>query len=228
MSKTIVVFGFGPGISRAVAEKFGAEGFQVALVARNAERLAEGVKALQAKGVKAAAYTCDVRDPAATRAVVARARKELGPITALQWNAYASSAGNVLEADAAALREVYDVAVTSLMAAVTEALPDLRQAKGAVLVTNGGLGLFDPNMDSMAAQYGSMGLAIGNAAKHKLVRMLALKLKPDGVHVGEVMVLGLVKGTAFDRGNATIDPTQIAKRFWEHFTERTETTVRVG
>ena len=228
MSKTIIVFGFGPGISRAVAEKFGAEGFQVALVARNAERLAEGVKTLQAKGVTAAAYTCDVRDPAATRAVVARARQELGPITALHWNAYNSSAGNVLEADAVALREVYDVAVTSLMAAINEALPDLKSTKGAVLVTNGGLGLFDANMDTMAAQYGSMGLAIGNAAKHKLVRMLALKLKPDGVHVGEVMVLGLVKGTAFDRGSATIDPTNVAKRFWDHFTQRTETTVRVG
>ena len=34
MSKTIVVVGFGPGISNAVAEKFGKQGFTVALVAR--------------------------------------------------------------------------------------------------------------------------------------------------------------------------------------------------
>ena len=38
MSKTIVVVGFGPGISTAVAEKFGAEGFSVGLVARNSTR----------------------------------------------------------------------------------------------------------------------------------------------------------------------------------------------
>jgi NAD(P)-dependent dehydrogenase (short-subunit alcohol dehydrogenase family) len=37
MSKTIVVVGFGPGISIAVAEKFGAAGFSFALVARNEE-----------------------------------------------------------------------------------------------------------------------------------------------------------------------------------------------
>ena len=42
MSKTILVCGFGAGISNAVAEKFGAEGFSVGLVARNRERLAEG------------------------------------------------------------------------------------------------------------------------------------------------------------------------------------------
>ena len=38
MSKTIVVVGFGPGISTAVADKFGAEGFSVALVARTLDR----------------------------------------------------------------------------------------------------------------------------------------------------------------------------------------------
>jgi NAD(P)-dependent dehydrogenase (short-subunit alcohol dehydrogenase family) len=34
MGKTIVVVGYGPGISSGVAEKFGASGFSVALVAR--------------------------------------------------------------------------------------------------------------------------------------------------------------------------------------------------
>ncbi|HEX7670382.1 MAG TPA: hypothetical protein VF395_12390 [Polyangiaceae bacterium] len=38
MAKTIVVCGYGPGISSAVAEKFGAEGFSVALAARNASQ----------------------------------------------------------------------------------------------------------------------------------------------------------------------------------------------
>ena len=43
MAKTIFVGGFGPGISTAVAERFGREGFSVALVARNQERLDAGV-----------------------------------------------------------------------------------------------------------------------------------------------------------------------------------------
>jgi NAD(P)-dependent dehydrogenase (short-subunit alcohol dehydrogenase family) len=50
MSKTIVICGYGPGISAAVAKRFGREKFQVALVARNAERLAAGVTALEAGG----------------------------------------------------------------------------------------------------------------------------------------------------------------------------------
>ena len=52
MTKTIIVGGYGPGIATSVAEKFGSQGYAVALVARNAERLAAGVKALEAKGIK--------------------------------------------------------------------------------------------------------------------------------------------------------------------------------
>ena len=37
-TKTIAVFGVGPGMGRAVAHRFGREGFQVALVARNQTR----------------------------------------------------------------------------------------------------------------------------------------------------------------------------------------------
>ena len=40
--KTIMIAGFGPGISTAVAERFGREGFQLALVARNQDRLDAG------------------------------------------------------------------------------------------------------------------------------------------------------------------------------------------
>jgi NAD(P)-dependent dehydrogenase (short-subunit alcohol dehydrogenase family) len=45
MNKTVVVCGYGPGISNAVAERFGAEGFAVALAGRNAARVAAGAKA---------------------------------------------------------------------------------------------------------------------------------------------------------------------------------------
>src|SRR5690606_25813453 len=139
MAKTIVVCGYGTGISAAVADRFGAEGFSVALVARNAERLGRAVEALQAKGVKAAAFPTDLGDPAAVRQLAQRVRAELGPITALHWNAYAGGAGDLLSADVAELRRALDVAVVGLVVLVQEALPDLKQQPGsAILVTNGG------------------------------------------------------------------------------------------
>jgi short-subunit dehydrogenase len=229
MSKTILVGGYGPGISKAVAEKFGAEGFSVALASRSADKLGAGVKALEAKGIKAAAFPVDLGDPAAVRALVADVRKTLGPITVLQWTAYTGAAGDLLQADAGAVHAALDIATTGLLAAVQEALPDLeKDAHSAVLVTNGGFGFSDPKIDAMVVQFNAMGLALANAAKHKLVGLLAEKLRSKGVYVGEVVVLGTVKGTAFDQGNGTLEASAIAAKFWEIYSARKETTVNFG
>ena len=230
MAKTLVIAGFGTGISAAVAERFGREGFSLALVARQADRLAEGVKALAAKGIRAEAFPADLADPVAVKTVVGQIRAKLGPVTVLHWNAYAAAAGDLLTADAASLRALFDIPVTSLVIAVQGLLPDLVTAKGAaaVLVTNGGLGLLDPAVDAMAVTWNAMGLAVANAAKHKAVRLLAAKLAPQGVYVGEVVVLQSVKGTAWDNGSATLEASAIAARFWESYQARGPLTTNVG
>jgi NADP-dependent 3-hydroxy acid dehydrogenase YdfG len=230
MGKTILVVGFGPGISNAVAEKFGSSGFSVALVARSEEKLAAGVKALKAKGIEAAAFPSDAADPAAIRAVVGKARAALGPITVLQWNAYGGDrAGDLVTADAASLHSVFDVAVVGLLAAVQEALPDLKKTKdGAVLITNGAFGELDPQIDQFAVHANAMGLALGNAAKHKLVGLLAQRLKGDGVYVGEVMVAGTIKGTRWDTGQANLDGRTIASKFWDLYQARGDIQARVS
>jgi len=228
MQKTIIVCGYGPGISDAVANKFGGEGFQVALVARSADKLEKARTAFQTRGVNAAAFRTDLSDPNAAKGLVKRVTDQLGPVTALHWNAYANVAGDVMTADATSLRAAFDVGVTSLVSTVQEALADLKAAKGAVLVTNGGLGLFDPQMDAMAVQWNSMGLAIANAAKHKLVGLLTEKLRTDEIIVGEIVVLGLVKGTLWDTGSATIDPRTVADKFWEIYSQRESRVITVS
>jgi hypothetical protein len=73
-----------------------------------------------------------------------------------------------------------------------------------------------------------MGFALANAAKHKLVGLLAGRLKSEGVYVGEVMVAGTIKGTPWDSGNANIDPSTVANKFWQLFQSRTEVRARVS
>jgi len=229
MPKTIVICGYGPGVSKAVAEKFGAERFQLALVARTADKLAAGVTALRAKGIKASAFTADLSDPMSVREVVKKVQAALGPISVVVWTAANGGAGDLAMADAAATRGVLDVAVTCLLAAVQEALPDLRQEKdAAILVTNGGLGRFDPRADALAVQRNSMGLSVANAAKHKLVGVLAVKLKPENIYVGEVMILGNVKGSASDDGRATVDSAAVAGKLWELYQARDAVTADIA
>jgi NAD(P)-dependent dehydrogenase (short-subunit alcohol dehydrogenase family) len=228
MSKTIVICGYGPGISAAVANRFGREKFQVALVARSAERLAAGAAALEAGGIRAAAFPADLSREAEVVRAIESARAKLGAITVVHWNAYATGAGDLLAADAAAARAIFDIPVIGLLAAVKAALPDLEKAKdGALLVTNGGFGLNDPAIDERAVTFGAMGLSVANAAKRKLVGLLAQKLKPRGVYVGEVMVLGSVKGSAWDNGTATLDAATVADAFYELYASRSDLTRNV-
>lgn len=230
MGKTVLVVGFGPGISTAVAEKFGSSGFSVGLVARHQERMAAGVRALKTKGIEAAAFQADAGDPASIRAALGRARASLGPITVIQWNAYGGAeAGDLLTADVAAVRGVFDVAIVGLLAAVQEGLPDLKKTKeGAILITNGAFGEISSQVDEYATSSKAMGLALANAAKHKLVGLLAQRLKGEGVYVGEVMVAGTVKGTGWDNGSATLDVATIANKFWELYQGRGEVRARVS
>lgn len=229
MSKTILIAGYGPGTSTAVAQKFGAEGFSVALVGRTPEKLAAGVKELEAKGIKAAAFPTDLADPHATRALIGKVRAALGPVTVLQWSAYANTAGDLLTADVATIRGTLDIAVTSLLTAVQAALPDLRkETDAAILVINGGLAYYDASVDAAAAQWGVMGLAVANAAKHKIVGLLSQKLKNDGIYVGEVVITGSIKGTAFDSGQATIEASAVADKLWALYRARDEISGQVS
>jgi short-subunit dehydrogenase len=229
MSKTIVIVGFGPGISTAVAKKFGAKGFSVALVARNEERLRAGVAALKAEGITAAAFPADAGDPDAMATAIGEACAALGPITILHWNAFGGSeAGDILTTDPANVQGVFDVAIVGLLGAVQAALPNLKNTnEGAVLVTNGAFGEMTPQMDEYAVSLNCMGVALANAAKYKLVGLLAQRLKGEGVYVGEVMVAGTIQGTPWDTGNS-IDPARVADTFWELYQARDAVRARVG
>ena len=227
MAETIVICGYGVGISDAVARRFGKEGYRVAIVARNAERLNSAAQKLSADKIDVKAFACDVGDVDGVRKLVADVQSTLGPIKVLHWNAYTSGAGDLKTAGADELRAVLNVTVHGLVAAVQAALPDLKAQKGALLVTGGGFAFYDPAVDAAATQWGAQGLAIGKAAQHKTVGLLSKSLQPEGVYVGEVVVTGLVKGTAFDSGNATLEASTIAEKFWQLYRDRSVLSVTI-
>lgn len=227
MAETIIVCGYGAGISDAVARRFGKEGYRVALVARNADRLNAAVQTLNAEKIEARAFAYDLSDIDAVKKLIAEVRNSLGPIKVLHWNAYSGGAGDLKTAGADELRAVMNVTVHGLVAAVQAALPDLKAQHGALLVTGGGFAFYDPAVDAAATQWGAQGLAIGKAAQHKTVGLLNKSLQPEGVYVGEVVVTGLVKGTAFDSGNATLEASTIAEKFWELYRQRSTVSVTI-
>jgi NADP-dependent 3-hydroxy acid dehydrogenase YdfG len=227
MSKVITIVGFGPGTATAVAERFAAEGFSIALVGRDEKRLDAGVAALRARGATAVGFPANAADPESIRAAIRSIRSQMNSIDVLHWNLYGGlDAGDLLTADAASVRAAFDATVVALLSAVAEALPDLKSAGGALLVSNGAFGEISDAMDAAAVKFQSMGIAVSSAAKNKLVGLLAQRLKADGIYVGEVMVYGTIKGTPSGDSNS-VDPVDIAQEYWRLYQTRSETRAAV-
>src|SRR4051794_14409505 len=101
MKPTIIVCGHGPGISNAVAHRFGREGLAVALVARNAARVTAAAEALTGAGITAKGFAADLGDPEAVRALIGDVRAALGPVAVLHWNVYTGGTGDLTTATTA-------------------------------------------------------------------------------------------------------------------------------
>ncbi len=66
MKPVVIVAGVGPGIGTSIARAFGAEGFAIALLARDSARLAKRHAEITAAGITAAPFIVDLADSAAT------------------------------------------------------------------------------------------------------------------------------------------------------------------
>lgn len=227
MKHPIIVFGHGPGISDAVARRFGKAGHPVAIVARNAQRLDQAAQALRASGIDAHPFTADLSDAAAVTATVGAVRTALGPVGTLHWNAFLDVDGDLLSVTPAELNQGYAIRVTGYITAIQACLSDLEANRGSVLATCGVMALDDPRIDAFATGYGA--LAIGVAAQHKANGILAQTLAPRGIHVGEVIVNGFVRGTpgGADKPGA-LEPNDIAEAFWNLHENRHAHSVIVG
>lgn len=125
--KSVVVTGATRGIGRAIAECFADEGANVAICARNAEQVAEAVKALQAKGVKAYGEAVDIGDGPALKAFVAKAGEALGGIDVLVSNASALVQGNGEDA----WQAMFDIDMMGAVRTFDAARPFLEKAAEA-------------------------------------------------------------------------------------------------
>ena len=79
MKPVVIVAGVGPGIGTSIARAFGAEGFAIALLARDSARLAKRHGEITAAGIMAAPLVVDLADARATQNAVERGTWLLHP-----------------------------------------------------------------------------------------------------------------------------------------------------
>lgn len=179
-SKVCVVVGAGPGTGTAIGARFAADGYAVALCARDADRVA----ALAAGIPGAHGYALDVCDATAPARVFAAIRQDLGPVRVLAYNAGAGSFASFDDATADQLEHDWQVNTRGLFTCAKAAADDLRACGGAIVVTG-----------ATAALRGGAGFAPfaqAKAAQRVLAQSMARHLGPQGVHVAYVVVDGVI------------------------------------
>jgi 3-oxoacyl-[acyl-carrier protein] reductase len=176
--KNVLVTGGSKGIGLAVAEGFAGEGANVAICARNAGEVAQVVKALAEKGVKAWGSGLDVADAAALKAWVENAAAELGGIDALVCNVSALAVGDTPETWEKSFRTDMMHTVNSIAAA----LPYLEKSGSASISIISSVSGFE--VDFAAGSYGAFKAALIHYAKGLSNQLIAKGIRVNSVSPG--------------------------------------------
>jgi NAD(P)-dependent dehydrogenase (short-subunit alcohol dehydrogenase family) len=175
------VVGVGPGNGAALARRFAAEGFAVALLARRTELSQEIASTLAV----ARAYACDVSDAASVQRAFAAIRGDLGDVDVVVYNAGSGTWGTVEEVSAEAFETSWRVNTLGAFLVAREVIPAMKAAKHGSIVFIGATASRRGNVKTAA-------FAPAKAAQRSLAESMARHLWPSGVHVALVIVDGVV------------------------------------
>ena len=166
----IVIVGMGPGVSAAVARRFGREGFKVAAIARRADVLKEQTDALAGAGVQAQGYTADASDPASLHGALARVAAEHGAPSVLVYNAAGVRYKPLAQLSADELNADLRVSIGGALAAAQAVLPAMRErAAGTLLFTGGGFA-FEPMAAMASLGVGKAGIRnLAHDVEHRVI-----------------------------------------------------------
>lgn len=172
-----VVSGVGPGTGSALVRRFAAGGYRVAMLARDAGRLADLAKQVPS----ATAYVCDVSDQSQVDAAMDRVEREMGAPSVLIHNAVGGGWGTFMEIDPAMLNRNFQVNTMGLLHLARRVAPAMVTAgRGAIIVTG--------NTSAQRGRANFAGFAPTKAAQRILAEAMARDLGPKGVHVAYVVI----------------------------------------
>ena len=129
-----VITGASAGIGRATARRFADEGYDVGLIARNEESLADLAEELHTRGVRTVVATADVADSEQVEAAAERIESELGAIDVWVNNAMTAVLGFVRETSAEDFRRVTEVTYLGYVHGTLAALRRMRPRDRGTIV----------------------------------------------------------------------------------------------
>ncbi|NMN56144.1 NAD(P)-dependent dehydrogenase (short-subunit alcohol dehydrogenase family) [Xanthobacter sp. SG618] len=205
-AQTAIIVGAGKGLSASLARRLAREGFRVALVARDVDKLAPLVAETGAR-----AYAADAQNAPAIESVFAEVDKAFGPPDLVVFNASMRYRGPVEVLDPADVMEAYSVgAFAGFLTAQAATRRMLARGQGSLFFTGA--------TASVKAMPHSVPFAMAKFALRALAQGLARELGPRGIHVAHFILDGGIASswaTAGEPGPADkwLDPDAIAETY---------------
>jgi NAD(P)-dependent dehydrogenase (short-subunit alcohol dehydrogenase family) len=208
MAKTALIVGAGSGISAAFTRALAAEGWRVALSARNVDKLAA-----LAADTGAVTLPADATQADSVAALFAEVDARLGRLDAVLYNASNRVRGPFLDLKPAEVARAIEVsAFGAFLVAQAAARRMVAQGEGALLFTGASA--------SVKGYAQSAPFAMGKFALRGLAQSLARELGPKGIHVAHFVIDGGVRspergrqeGPA-DTPDSLLDPAAIAQTY---------------
>ncbi len=175
--RVCLITGVGPGTGASLARRFAAGGYRVAMLARNAERLA----GLEKEVAGARAFPCDVSDPALVAKTADAVERELGAPSVVIHNAVGGAFGTFLDIDPQVLNANFQTNTMGLLYLAQRFVPGMIERGQGVLIATG-------NTSAQRGRAGFAGFAPTKAAQRILAEAIARDAGPKGVHVAYVVI----------------------------------------
>ncbi|RMD39874.1 hypothetical protein DV735_g5261, partial [Chaetothyriales sp. CBS 134920] len=187
----IAVVGAGPGIGEAVARRFVAEGFVVALLARTEDKLItmrQGIDSDYGAG-SAQYYITDLREEESVIASFAKIKEELGAVNVLVYNAGARRVNgrSILDTTTEEFVNFTKINLHGAFWSSKAVLPDMLAAGKGTIIFTGATGSLRGNPGLSSFSPGKFGL-------RSLAQIITREYQTKGIHAAHVIVDGPVDG----------------------------------
>jgi short-subunit dehydrogenase len=229
MPKSMAVFGAGPGLGQAVAQRYAQGGYDVVLVARRRQALELFAQGLNGAGVTAHVITADLGDIDGIPSLAAQVRAKVGDLDALYY-APTPETGFVPAADLTpqGAQAFMPLVFYSLVALVHEFLPHMIKLGGGAILTAQGASTVQglPNMS---------GPGPAQAAQRNYLQSLHAEVADKGVYVGMLYIGAVIENSAFhtqaERAKKagagrdwgpTVNPAHLADLLWDMHNAKVE------
>lgn len=209
MKPLVIITGVGPGTGSAMVRRFHEGGYQVAMLARTAERLTD----LERELPDAFAVPCDVADSPALGGALDEIEQRAGVPKIVVHNAVGGAFGNFLDVDPEVLHQNFQVNVMALLHLARWAAPRMEATGGGALMVTG-------NTSAYRGKALFAGFAPSKAAQRVLTESIAREMGPRGVHVSFLMVDAVIdlpwtRARFADKSDDFfIQPSDIAEEVW--------------